>query len=289
MIGETAIVTDSASYLPDEILQRFGISVIPMNVVVDGKDRREFVDIDAPEFYRALASGAKVGTSQPSPGILLEEYERLCARGAKRIVSMHIGSALSGTVNSARIAAGMAPVPVHVIDTGQASFIEGLCVWEGCEVLAAGGSIATAAAAVRMASERAGNVFIVGGLGLLRQGGRMAAQEQPAGGVGVPVLALVDDAVRPVGSAVSVEDAIEQMVNWLAAAIARQPRKRFRVGVANGDADRLAAELEMRVRSLPGVAEVVPYVIGPAVGAHTGPGCTGLSFLGRPVAEASGE
>jgi DegV family protein with EDD domain len=282
MIGETAVVTDSASYLPGEVLERFGISVIPMNVVVDGRDRREFVDLDAPEFYRALAAGARVGTSQPSPGAFLEEYERACSRGAKRIVSMHIGSALSGTVNSARIAAGMAAVPVHVIDTGQASFIEGLCVWEGCEVLAEGGSIASVATAVRLASEQAGNVFIVRGLMLLQKGGRLAQPEHTDSGP-VPVLALVDDAVRPVGSAATVEDAMGQMVGWLRRAMEQQPRQRFRVGVANGDADGLAAELEARVRRLPGVAEVVPYIIGPAVGAHTGPGCTGLSFLGRPV------
>lgn len=286
MIGGTAVVTDSASYLPEDVLERFGISVIPMNVVVDGRDHREFVDLDAPEFYRALAAGARVGTSQPSPGVFLEEYERLSACGAKRIVSMHIGSALSGTVNSARIAAGMAPVPVHVIDTGQASFIEGLCVWEACEVLAGGGPVPDAAKAVRLASEQAGNVFIVGGLSLLRLGGRIAEPEPAAGAGPVPVLALVDDAVRPVGSAETIDDAIEQMVSWLAAAIERQPGKRFRVGVANGDAETLAAELETRVRRVAGVAEVVPYTIGPAVGAHTGPGCTGLSFLGRPVLEA---
>jgi len=178
-----------------------------MYVILDGRDRREFVDIDAPEFYRALAAGARVGTSQPSPGAFLQAYERLSARGAKRIVSMHISSALSGTVNSARIAAGMSPVPVHVVDTGQASFIEGLCVWEGCEVLAGGGSFVSVATAVRLASEQAGNVFIVRGLSLLQKGGRMAEPERP-GSVRVPVLALVDDAVRPVGSASTVEEAM---------------------------------------------------------------------------------
>lgn len=287
MIGQTAIVTDSASYLPNEVLDRYGISVIPMNIVLDGQDRREFVDISAPDFYRALSAGARVGTSQPAPGVFLEEYQRLGNAGAKRIVSMHIGSALSGTVNSARIAAGMAPVPVHVIDTGQASFIEGLCVWEGCETLAAGGSIADVVGSVRRASEQAGNVFIVRGLNLLKKGGRMANPDQ-TGTAPVPVLALVDDAVRPVSSAASVEEAVGLMLDWLQRAMREQPNKRFRVGVANGDADELAAELEQRVRRLPGVAEVVPYVIGPAVGAHTGPGCTGLSFLGRPVTPVPG-
>ena len=282
VIGETAVVTDSASYLPSGIIQQFGISVIPMTVVVDGIACQEFVDLDAPEFYRRLASGAPVSTSQPSPGRFLEQYERLIVKGAQRIVSIHIGSALSGTVNSARIAAGISAVPVHVIDSGQVSFIEGLCVWEGCDVLAAGGSVRDVAQAVRRASEQAGNVFVVRGLTLLKAGGRMTECPEKEPG-SVPILALVADAVRPVGTASTVEEAMESIVGWLEAAMRRQPDKRFRVGVANGDAEELANELAFRVSALPSVDEVVPYIIGPSVGAHTGSGCTGLSFLGRPI------
>ncbi len=279
MIRKTAVVTDSASYLPAEVIERFGIAVVPITVVVDGTAYREFIDLDAPEFYRRLAAGAQVGTSQPPPGSFLDQYDRLGAIGAERIVSIHIGAAMSGTLNSARIAAEMSAIPVHVIDSGQASFIEGLCVWEGCEVLAAGGSTGEMAEAVRRAGEQAGNVFIVGGTSLLKRGGRMT--DDP--GAAVPILALVDGAIIPVAAASTVGEALARMVEWLEAAMQKEPAKRFRVGVANGDADELAGELEARVRELPGVAEVVPYVIGPAVGAHTGPGCTGLSFLGRPV------
>lgn len=282
MIGETAVVTDSASYLPAEVIEKFGISVVPITVIMDGRSHEEFVDIDAREFYAWLGQGAKVQTSQPAPGRFLGVYERLAAEGAKQIISMHMGASLSGTANSARLAAEMSPVPVRVIDTGQASFIEGLCVWEACEVLAVGGSIDEMASAVERASGQTGNVFIVQGLTLLKQGGRMmdSAVETVTG---VPVLAYVDGAIRPIGSAVTIPEAMEAMVGWLQSAMDRAPEKRFRVGVGNGDADELAAELERRVRQLPQASEVIPYTIGPAVGAHTGPGCTGLSFLGRPI------
>lgn len=282
MIGEIAVVTDSASYLPDEVIERFGISVVPVTVVIDEEAREEFVDIDSREFYDLLGRGARVQTSQPSPGRVLEVYERLAACGAKQIVSMHMAASLSGTANSARLAAEMSPVPVRVIDTGQASFIEGLCVWEACEVLAAGGSVAEMASAVERASGQCGNVFIVRGLTLLKQGGRMA-NDAAENVTGVPVLAYLDGAIRPIGSAATIAEAMDAMVGWLQAAMDHAPQQRFRVGVGNGDADELAAELEGRVRQLAQVSEVIPYTIGPAVGAHTGPGCTGLSFLGRPI------
>ncbi len=282
MIGETAVVTDSASYLPADVVAEFGLSVVPITVVIDGESREEFVDIDSREFYDLLGKGSKVQTSQPPPGRFLEEYERMAAGGAKNIVSMHIGASLSGTVNSARLAAEMSAVPVQVIDTGQASFIEGLCVWEACEVLASGGSPDDLANVVERASRQTGNVFIVRGLTLLRQGGRTMDKSVETV-TGVPVLAYVDGAIRPIGSAATIPEAMDAMVGWLQSAMDRAPEKRFRVGVGNGDADELAAELERRVRQLPQASEVIPYTIGPAVGAHTGPGCTGLSFLGRPI------
>lgn len=282
MIGEIAVVTDSASYLPTEVLEQFGISVVPIRVMIDGQAREEFVDIQAREFYQALGQGARVQTSQPAPGKFVDLYERLAAEGAKRIVSIHIGASLSGTANSARLAAEMSPIPVEVIDTGQASFIEGLCVWEACEVLAAGGSIGDAVSAVARASAETGNVFIVRGLSLLKEGGR-AMDKAVETVTGVPVLAYVDEAIRPIGSAGTIPEAMDAMVGWLQSAMDRVPAKRFRVGVGNGDADELAAQLERRVRQLSQVSEVIPYTIGPAVGAHTGPGCTGLSFFGRPI------
>lgn len=194
---------------------------------------------------------------------------------------MHMGSALSGTVEQ------RPPRCRDVASTGSrnryrpGSFVEGLCVWEGCDVLATGGSLEDVTRAVEQASLQTGNVFIVRGLTLLRQGGRLA--ESGESSTGVPVLAYVDGAIRPVGSATTVEEAIAAMVGRLQTAMARNPEKRFRVGVGNVDADELATDLESRIRGLDGISEVVPYLIGPAVGAHTGSGCTGLSFIGRPV------
>ena len=284
MAANIAVVTDSASYLPVDVRDRFGVRTVPMTVVMDDEPYQEFVTLHTATFYERLAAGARVTTSQPPPKRLLEAYEQVAADGASEILSIHIGSALSGTVNSARIAALLSPVPVTVVDTGQASFVEGLCVWEACEVLAAGGSLSEAAEAALRAGQAAGNVFIVKGLGLLRRGGRFAGEsvddrEEAA----VPVLALVDGAVRPVATAATVDEAIEAMTEHIEAAVAAGAGRSFRVGVGDGAATPLAEALAQRVARVPRVERVVRYDIGPAVGAHTGPGCTGLAFLGRPV------
>ncbi|MGI8927677.1 MAG: DegV family protein [Tepidiformaceae bacterium] len=284
MIDATAIVVDSAAYLPAAVTERYGLITVPLTVIVDGQEFREYVDLDGPTFYRRLAEGATVSTSQPSPGRFIEAYEAAAAAGAQRIVSIHIGSAISGTVNSARLASASSPVPVHVIDTGQASFIEGLCAWEAIEALAAGATIEEAEAAAHRAAAAVGNVFIVRGLELLKQGGRMLeAPAPPDSAPPVPVLALVDGAIRPIGSPASIDDALEAMVAHVTKAVEANPGKSFRTGISNGAADELAALLEARVRAIPQMDEVMQYEIGPVVGAHTGPGCTGAVFLPRPV------
>ena len=281
VIGTTQVVVDSASYLPESVREQYGIVVVPLAVSLDGEPYREFVDLDAATFYERLAGGAKVSTSQPSPGEFATVFEAAQAAGAEQIVAVLIGSSLSGTINSARLAAGMVSIPVHIIDTGVASFIEGLCAWEACEVLAGGGTLEAAEAAAHAAAKSAGNVFIVKGLELLRSGGRMARDESSTPPAGVPVLALEDGAIRPKAVVTTVDVAMGLMVSELQAAIAANPGKRFRAGISNGAADELADILEARVRALPEVEEVSQYIIGPSVGAHTGPGCTGIR-LPRP-------
>jgi len=280
VIGSTAVVLDSACYLPGHVIARYGAVVVPLTVAVNGVAHREFEDIDTTLFYARLAAGDSVTTSQPPPGRFIDAYTRAAREGAERILSIHIGSNVSGTVNSARLAARESPIPVHIVDTGQASFVEGLCAWEAMEALAGGASIGAAEAAAHRASEASGNVFVVRGTELLERGGRYVAGEPVTG---VPVLAMIDGAVRPIGSVATVEEAMQAMTGHVAAALAAHPGKQFRIGVSNGAADELAEQLEWRIRGLAPRAEVMQYEIGPAVGAHTGPGCTGAVFLPRPV------
>ena len=90
-------------------------------------------------------------------------------------------------------------------------------------------------------------------------------------------------AVRPIGLCSDVDAALNMMTNYLQTAIAANPGRTFRVGISNGAADELAAMLEARVKEFDFVDEVVQYEVGPAVGAHTGPGCTGIVFVPRPI------
>jgi DegV family protein with EDD domain len=274
MIG---LVTDSNAQLPDDLRERYQVGVVPLTVVVDDQPYQEGVDITTADFYERLTDGASVSTAAPSPGAVLALYEQQAAAGATQILSIHIGSNTSATVNAMTVAAGSSPVPVEVVDTGTASFAVACCVWAAGEALAAGADAVYATDVARRVADQLGNVFIVGALDLARRGGRLAAGV--AEGEGLPVLALAGGQMRPVGRAHDVESAVDTMTDYFVEVAAGVPQ---RVGVGDAVTPALAAEYAARLTDRPEVAELVRYEIGPSVGAHTGAGTVGACFF--PVA-----
>lgn len=118
------IVTDSNTMVPAGLVNRFDLTVVSLHVVVDGQDHLE-TGLDQREFCDALRSGATVTTAAPSPGELAAAHEALAADGATEILSVHIGSNRSATVEAARLAARDTELPVTVVDTGTTSFMAG--------------------------------------------------------------------------------------------------------------------------------------------------------------------
>lgn len=277
MIGSTAIVVDSGCYLPQEIIDRHGLIVVPLSIELDGDVYAE-TDLDPDDFYRRLPAANSVTTSQPPPALLTQAYERAASEGAEHILSIHIGSNLSATVNAANLAAKDSPVPVTVVDTCTASMAEGLCILEAIESLANGASPAEAACAASEAGPRIGNTFIVRALDLPRRGGRL--KDESAAGDGVHVMVASGDGMQVVGSAANVEDAVDIMAAQIEAFAAASPGT-LRVGVGHGAAPGIAAELKARLDAMQGVGDIIEYVVGPAIGVHTGPGNAGAVYISR--------
>ena len=271
-----AVVTDSNAQLPPDLVERYGVTVVPLTVTVDGTPYLEGVELDADAFYARFEGGATpvVATSQPSPGQFARAYADVAAGGATSILSIHIGSAVSGTCNSARLAAATSPVPVRLVDTGTASFGVACCVWEAAEVLAGGGPLEEAATVAEELGSTIGNVFTVRALDLPRTGGRLAVGAE-AGAGAIPVLSLVGAEMRVVGQVADVEEAADAMA---AHALRWGPSLRIGLGIADRAAAPLWQALEERLAGADGVAEVVRYRVGPSVGAHTGPGTAGAFF-----------
>jgi DegV family protein with EDD domain len=278
------ICTDSSAQLPRELIERYDVAVVPITVTVDEHDYLEGVDLDADAFYAMFTANYRptIATSQPSPGQFAVAYDELLDQGCTEILSIHVGATMSGTLNSARLAAHGLEVPVRLVDSGTASFGVGCCVWAAAEAVLAGATLDEAAAIAERLSPTIGNVFIVGALDLMRRGGRGGAAANETDDEGVPVLTLRNGTLEVVERVATLVDAVNSMaaytLRWVGEGDDR-PAGTVPLNVAIGTADAaaspLSAALEDAVEAAGNVNEVVRYRVGPSVGAHTGPGTAG--------------
>ena len=169
----TRIVTDSSCDLPKDLLERWDIAVVPMAVEIDGVDYIEGVDITPGEFFGKMARSAQLPkTSQPSPAAFEETFEALTTDGP--ILCLTVSSKLSGTFQSAGLAAGLSGADVTVFDTLNASIGHGLQVLKACELVAAGRSMCEVVAELTAYRDSLNTLVLLNTLENIVKGGRLS-------------------------------------------------------------------------------------------------------------------
>jgi DegV family protein with EDD domain len=268
------LVTDSNSQLPPELAERYEVEVVPITIVIDGTAYAEGVDLTADEFYARFEDATpEVSTSQPTPGLFTAAYQRLAERGADEILSIHVSSSLSGTLNSARLAVASGPVPVRLVDSGTGSFGVSCCLWEAAEAIGRGAGLEEAAEIAECTATTVGNVFVVQALDLARKGGRidLATDESE----GVPVVSAKGADISVIGLAPDLDEAVTIMSDY---ATIWGDDLRVAVGVADQGAAVMSRAMAERLDGHESVRDIVHYRVGPSVGVHTGPGTAGAFF-----------
>ena len=274
------LVTDSSSQIPGDLATRLGVEVVPVIVAVDGVEYHEGVDLDADGFWSRFTPESampEVKTSQPSPGAFIDAYRSLIDRGAIEIVSIHVAEAFSGTINSARLAAEAVDVPVHVVDSGTASFGITCCVWEAATAIESGSRALEAVERVEALGPAVRTAFIVQALDFARSGGRFSF-DLPDDADGVMVLAGRGADIDVVGTGRSVDELCDLMTEQLLI----EPGD-LRVGICLADPATLpfTEGIESRLTASDRSIDLVRYRVGPSIAAHTGPGTAGGFSYGR--------
>jgi DegV family protein with EDD domain len=172
MPGQVALVTDSTAYLPADRLQRYAIAVVPVQVVIGGLSFDEG-EVEAAAIVHALRAGEAVTTSRPNPQAFAEVYAAAAAAGAPAVVSVHLSAEMSGTADSARLAAAEAPIPVHVVDSRAIAMALGFGVLAGARAAELGQDGEEVARLVAQRCEATRSFFYVDTLEYLRRGGRI--------------------------------------------------------------------------------------------------------------------
>jgi DegV family protein with EDD domain len=286
-----AVVTDSTAYLPEELVEGYGIHVVPLYVVLAGRSGREGRDIGPDDVARALhVRGQSVSTSRPTPGDFVAAYRRALDQGAERLVSVHLSSELSGTGDAARLAASQVGEHiVTVVDSRSAAMGSGFAVLGAARSAAAGADAATVARTAREIAAATRTLFVVDTLEHLRRGGRIGSAAAVLGSALAvkPVLHVQDGRVVPLEKVRTTARALNRLVQRAVEAAGEGPVSVAVHHLAAAEkAERLAAEIRDR---LPQLRELHVSELGAAIGAHVGPGAVGIvvaPFWQDPVDQA---
>lgn len=280
----TRIVTDSTAYLPAEVVERHGIEVVPLHVVVGGRDHVEGGDITPEQVAAALREYTIVSTSRPTPQVFAEAYQRLADDGATAIVSIHLSSQMSGTVEAARLAAAEAPVPVEVVDSETIGMAMGFAVVTAAESAAGGAEAGAVVEAARSRLEPSGVLFYVDTLEHLRRGGRIGAASALLGSALAikPILAVRGGRIVPVEKVRTSSRAVARIIAMVVEHVEKGGRV-VDLAVHHLDAADRAEQIAAELRTVvPGSPLVVVVELGAVVGAHVGPGTVAIAVSPRP-------
>ena len=266
-----AVVTDSTAYLPAALVAQHHITVVPLQVVVGGVPADEG-DASPGSVAEALRSWTPVTTSRPGPDVFTRAYQAAADAGHDAVVSVHLSSRMSGTVESAQLGAKEAPVPVEVVDSRSLGMGMGFGVLSAAAAARDGGDLADVAAAARDRCGATSVIFYVDTLEHLRRGGRIGAAAALLGSALAvkPLLALVDGMITPLEKVRTSSRAIARLEELAVESAGGSTSVDLAIHhLANAArADSLGARLRQRL----GASSVHVSEVGAVVGAHVGPG-----------------
>ena len=285
-----ALVTDSTASLPAEVVAERCIAVVPLQVVIGATAYDEGVDTGdgggvTPQMLAdALKEWTPVSTSRPNPDALLEVYEKLAAEGADEIVSVHISAELSGTFESAQLAARRCSVPVTPVDSRQVGMGTGFAVLAAADARDGGADAAAVAMAARTRAANTSSLFYVDTLEYLRRGGRMGAAAALVGSALAvkPILRVDDGRVGPFEKVRTSAKALSRLEELAVEAAGDAEVDVAVAHLASPDrATQLAERLGERLGKGLQDREVWLGEIGAVLGAHVGPGMVAVAVSRR--------
>jgi DegV family protein with EDD domain len=273
------IVTDSTAYLPQDVIQKYDIRVVPLYVHFGREAFKEGVELSTPEFYARLKDAAELPTtSQPSVGQFYEVFEEL-TRAGHEIVTLTISHKLSGTYSSAIAAQQMLPgAGISVIDSLSTSVGLQLMVEAATKAAASGASRQDIVALIEDIKQKMYVLFVVDTLEYLAKGGRIGNAKAFLGTMLKikPILILQDGAIEPLEQVRSKRKAITQMLNLIAERV-NGNGSRAQVAVTHALVPEEAQEVSQEIVNRLGCGEPCMSMVGPVIGTHTGPGVIGIA------------
>lgn len=281
---KVVVVTDSTAYLPENILQELNIQVVPLHVIWGDKIYKDGVDLKAEEFYPMLKAAKELPTtSQPSPQEFIDVYKPILDKGDK-IISIHISSGISGTLNSAHQAKEMLEAKdIEIIDSRSSGMALGYVAMEIARYAQKGSGYEDCIKIAEKAVENIDVYFVVDTLEYLHKGGRIGGASAVLGSALDLKPILYFNKEGKLDSFEKVRTKKKAMKRLLEIAQEKVGERRpihFSIMQVEAmeDAEFLRGELEKMFKP-DEIVEMMIVTLSPVIGSHTGPGLVSISFL----------
>jgi len=280
--ANTAVVVDSTADFPEAQARLSNMRDVPLYVRFGVESFKDHVEISPAAFYERLAGAAELPTtSQPTPQDFLTAYEELVAEGFERIYSIHLSAKLSGTFQSASLAAAeLGGDRVVTIDTGTASLACAMLALAIQRRLSRGTTDEEIDALVTRFRRDVGVIFTVGTLEYLQKGGRIGRAQALVGTLlnVRPILAIEDGEVVPVARVRGRQKALEEFARVFGEAT--RDEAGLRVSIAHANAPEWVEVVTDFVGKTRPHAEIeLVETLGAVVGTHAGPGAVGFFWF----------
>ena len=279
-MANVKIVTDSLADIPLSLMQGLDITIVPCTVQLGNKTYRDKLDLSTTEFYRLLATTPKPPTtSNPAVGVFEDAYRKL-ARRTSQIISIHVASSLSGTWNSARLAAQNVkqdlPAMIEVVDSQQLSMAQGWLVVLAARAAARGGNLTEIIELVEAALARPRLIAMLDTLEYAQRSGRLGKAASMVGAMlnVKPLLSITRGEVLPLGAARTQHHALERLVE-----IALEQGLGQEIAIVHCYAEVLARRLKQLLMAHIPEKQITLAETGPVSGTHVGPGVVRLAWL----------
>lgn len=283
------IMTDNMADLPENYIREHELEILSLSYILDGETYDRNHPLEEAEFYSRMRNGSMPTTSQVNPERAKEAFTA-CLNQGKDVLYIAFSSGLSGTYNSARIAAkelkeeGKFPDrKLVVLDSLSASLGEGLLVHKAVKLKEAGKSLEEVAAWVEKHKLEVCHNFTVDDLFHLHRGGRVSKATAILGTmINIKPILHVDNEghLIAIGKVRGRKKSLTSLVERMGEQI--QGFENPEVFISHGDCLEDAQHVEKLVRERFGVETFIINYVGPTIGAHSGPGTMALFFMGNP-------
>ncbi len=281
-MANIAIVTDSTAYLPQNLIEEYNITVLPLGLIWEGEVYRDGVDIQPREFYERLKTAKELPTSsQLTVENAKSAFESLL-KEHDGVLGIFISSKLSGTFNSAQQAIEAmesGKEKVAAFDSLSTSMETGFQVLAAARAAKEGASLEECLKVAEQARENSGIYFVVETLEFLHRGGRIGGAQRFFGTMLnlKPLLAVLDGRVEGIGATRTKRKATQKVIDTVAEKV--EGKTPLRIAVLHINAEEEGKALLAKVQTQFSPEEIFLAEVSPVIGTHVGPGAVGLAYL----------